>query len=143
MPEYLFVCGTLLPGLTPAGIAPLAQRFREIGEASVAGKLYDFGDYPGAVLDERGSERVRGMVFALPEDPVFLSALDDYEGIVPGNEAASLFLRVRTEAVLADGRRVPCWMYVYNRAIDGQPVVPDGDYRAYLATKANGMNERQ
>jgi gamma-glutamylcyclotransferase (GGCT)/AIG2-like uncharacterized protein YtfP len=143
MPNHLFVCGTLLSGLTPASIAHLAERFKIVGEATVQGTLYDLGEYPGAVLDERGSERVRGMVFELPDDPAFLLALDDYEGIVPSNEAASLFLRVRTEAVLADDRRIPCWMYVYNREINGQSLVPDGDYRKYLATKANRMKERQ
>lgn len=139
MIQYLFVCGTLLPGLTPASVAPLAERFKIVGDAAVGGKLYDFGDYPGAILEERGGERVRGMVFELPDDPAFLSALDDYEGIVASNKASSLFLRVRTDATLDDGRTIRCWMYVYNRALSGQPAIPDGDYRKYLAAKANSM----
>jgi gamma-glutamylcyclotransferase (GGCT)/AIG2-like uncharacterized protein YtfP len=132
MAQYLFVCGTLLPGLIPDELWQVAARFRDVGPASVAGCLYDLGDYPGAVLDECGTSRVMGRLYQLPDDDETLPALDEYEGYRPDGPEGSLFVRVQTSASPGNGDSVSCWIYVYNRDVAGAPVIADGDYLASL-----------
>jgi gamma-glutamylcyclotransferase (GGCT)/AIG2-like uncharacterized protein YtfP len=65
MPEYLFVYGTLLPGVGPIRLRELTRRLRPVGLATVRGRLYDLGAYPGVVVDAVGDE-VAGYVYELP-----------------------------------------------------------------------------
>ena len=92
---HLFVYGTLRSG---EGAAGLLRGCRPAGTGTVAGTLYDLGEYPALVLDGRGV--VEGEVWRCPADA--LDRLDEYEG-VPGG----LYLRVR---VGVDGTE--CWTYV-------------------------------
>jgi gamma-glutamylcyclotransferase (GGCT)/AIG2-like uncharacterized protein YtfP len=126
--DYLFVCGTLLPGRAPREIADVASRLRSIGAATVKGRLYDLGAYPGAILDASTPQEISGWVFALPLDPSVLEALDDYENYNPHDPESCLFVRTRASVKLDDGRELECWMYVYNRDPGDAPLVPGGDY---------------
>jgi gamma-glutamylcyclotransferase (GGCT)/AIG2-like uncharacterized protein YtfP len=92
---HLFVYGTLRSG---GGAAGLLRGCRMVGTGSVAGTLYDLGDYPALVLDGRGP--VEGEVWRCPAD--VLDRLDEYEGVPDG-----LYLRA---AVVVDGTE--CWTYV-------------------------------
>ena len=114
MSDYLFVYGTLLPGLAPAPIARAASRLLPVGEGFVRGILYDLGRYPGAVADPESNKRIAGVVAELPDDPGFLKQLDDYEGLIAQSPETSEFVRERQTAHLADGRRLECWFYCYN-----------------------------
>ncbi|MBI4584737.1 MAG: gamma-glutamylcyclotransferase [Planctomycetes bacterium] len=49
--ETLFVYGTLLPGLAPAGLLTLISRLRRLGAARVPGLLWDLGSYPCLIID--------------------------------------------------------------------------------------------
>jgi gamma-glutamylcyclotransferase (GGCT)/AIG2-like uncharacterized protein YtfP len=128
MSDYLFACGTLRTELAPPELSGLMKRLRSVGHGTVGGRLYDFGAYPGAVVNAASPERIVGEVFELPDDPALLAALDEYEGIVPGDPASSLFVRTRVQAALASQERLECWMYVYNRDPAGAPLVAGGDY---------------
>jgi gamma-glutamylcyclotransferase (GGCT)/AIG2-like uncharacterized protein YtfP len=77
---YLFSYGTLLPQHAPREIASTVRRLRRVGQGLVRGRLYDLGDYPGAVLTRNGP-LIRGLVFELPEDPEVLERLDQYENL--------------------------------------------------------------
>lgn len=131
MSNFLFVCGTLLPELVPDHLRALVRSFKPLGEGTVRGRLYDLGEYPGAVLDEEAVSVVRGRVFELPDDPSVLEALDDYECVEPNDLAASLFIRNTATAKMANGEELACWIYTYNRDVTGKPVIEDGDYLAY------------
>ncbi|HEY1262905.1 MAG TPA: gamma-glutamylcyclotransferase family protein, partial [Terriglobales bacterium] len=74
MERYLFIYGTLSPRHAPAEISGAVRRLRRVGKGSVQGKLYDLGEYPGAVLSKSGNA-ISGEVFALPEDGELLSSL--------------------------------------------------------------------
>src|SRR5206468_12951381 len=54
----------------------LVAKLTPLGPATVSGRLYDLGPYPGMVLDEAAA-RVHGELFALPDDPALLASLDD------------------------------------------------------------------
>jgi gamma-glutamylcyclotransferase (GGCT)/AIG2-like uncharacterized protein YtfP len=117
MTSYLFVYGTLRPGYAPAEIAATVALLRPVGRGSVRARLYQFADYPGAVLDA-AAEPLAGEIFALPaECEGALARLDAYEDFRPGAPAESLFLRVETPVAREDGSKLLCWVYVYNRAV--------------------------
>jgi gamma-glutamylcyclotransferase (GGCT)/AIG2-like uncharacterized protein YtfP len=126
--DFLFVYGTLRPGLWPSQLRPLLTGLRCLGPATVRGRLYDLGAHPAARLDAEGDERVRGEVLELPPGTDALTALDKYEDFYPADLVGSLFLRLLCDAELADGRTLVCWIYAYNRDPGLAPLVPDGDY---------------
>lgn len=113
MGEHLFVYGTLLPGHAPAAMRDVVATMRVVGPATVRGRLYDLGSYPGLVLDV-SDDRVHGQVLAVPDDPDAWLRLDAYEGFVIDEPERSLFRRARCPAAVADGAVIECWVYVYN-----------------------------
>lgn len=135
-PETLFVYGSLLPGLP---LHPLLASAIPLGPGSIQGRLYDLGDYPGAVGAADG--RVHGEAYRL-RDPGLLALLDDEEGYDPANEAGSLFLRRRIPVTLADGRVVMAWVYLYAGPLERVVPIPSGDYRRHLARRHPSPNPR-
>ena len=121
MPDPLFIYGTLHPDRAPAAIADTARLLKPFGRATIQGRLYDLGPYPGVVLSDDPANTVSGELFQLPNDPAILARLDDYEDFRPSDPAASLFLRQQTLATLQDsadaGTEIACWVYTYNRSI--------------------------
>lgn len=89
--EYLFLYGTLLVHGGPDDVAGALKSLRRVGPAHIRGKLYDFGDYPGAIVAPTAKRLIRGEVFELPATPTTLKALDEYEEFDPLNEEQSLF----------------------------------------------------
>ena len=116
MPELLFIYGTLHPDRAPAEIADAARRLKPLGPATIRGRLYDLGAYPGVVLDDSATRKIPGELFTVP-DVETLARLDAYEDFRPGDPANSLFLRVQTTATLPDGSQRVCWVYVYNAEV--------------------------
>ncbi len=117
MPECLFTYGTLQPGHAPAAIASVAARLRLIGEGHVRGTLYDFGRYPGAILNTDSECKIFGAVYELPNDPIVLERLDDYEECIPGVPELSQYRRILHPVELATGQILNCWIYTYNRDV--------------------------
>jgi gamma-glutamylcyclotransferase (GGCT)/AIG2-like uncharacterized protein YtfP len=112
--HHLFVYGTLSPRHAPPEIAATVRRLRPVGQASVRGRLYDLGEYPGAILSKTSRSVIRGEVFELPGDSQTLSSLDNYEGFEPRKPSSSLFVRRMWPVLMDDGTRLRCWVYVYN-----------------------------
>jgi len=104
-PQYLFAYGTLQSGLAPAEIALVMARLRLAGEGFLFGRLYDLGNYPGAVIDPASAWLVYGTVYELPEDDEILQRLDAYEG--------SEYVRIVQLVTLAAGGVLRCWVYDY------------------------------
>jgi gamma-glutamylcyclotransferase (GGCT)/AIG2-like uncharacterized protein YtfP len=121
-----FFYGTLRTGHGPPPIAHVLRTARTLGPGRVRGRLYDLGAYPGGIPDEQAPTTIPGSVFELPDDPELLRDLDAYEEFDPQRTDASLFLRTEGEVELEDGRRISCWMYVYNRVPEGrEPMTGD------------------
>ncbi|HZS08061.1 MAG TPA: gamma-glutamylcyclotransferase family protein [Blastocatellia bacterium] len=138
MSEFLFVYGTLRPELAPAEMKGVIGQLRPVAPASVRGRLYDLGEYPGALVDEAAGTVIVGSVFELPEDVhACFAALDEYEGFDPGDPEAGLFLRRQHIITLNDGRALSCWIYVCNRAADGLQPIAGGDYLKWRAEQLN------
>lgn len=128
MSQHLFLYGTLLPSEAPEEIASIVKRFRRLGSAHVRGRLYDFGEFPGAVLDSSSRTMIHGELVALPSDERILEALDRYEEFDPVAPKKSLFIRKKVRVLMADGSRRESWIYVYNKAPGKAKVVRGGDY---------------
>lgn len=127
--RYLFSYGTLQPGRAPAEIAPVVRRLRPVGRGKVRGRLYDLGEYPGAVLSRTGRVIV-GQIFEVPDSPDIIEKLDEYEGFDPAHPRASLFVRKRSFVSAGNGKRVLCWIYVYNRNPGDAPPVAGRDSKS-------------
>ncbi len=129
MSKYLFVYGTLLPDKAPTEIAHAVSKLRIVGKGQTRGRLYDFGDFPGAIIEPSARSSVTGLVYEIPQDPKLLHALDIYEGFDERHPAGSLFLRRKRLVTLDNGRRVLSWVYEYNRDPSNGVHLPTGDYR--------------
>lgn len=128
MSEYLFLYGTLKPNEAEVDVANVVKSLRRVGSGTVPGRLYDFGDYPGAVIDHSAKTSIKGELFELPHDDSALKALDDYEEFNRTDRKNSLFIRIRTVATLQGGRRLNAWVYVYNRNPGSARQIASGDY---------------
>lgn len=128
MNEYLFLYGTLLPTQAPKEIASIVKRFRRLGPAQVRGKLYDLGEFPGAVLNSSARTMIHGELVALPSNDRILEALDRYEEFDPLDAKRSLFVRKKAKIQMANGSSREGWIYVYNRPPSGAKLVRGGDY---------------
>lgn len=128
MSEHLFLYGTLLPTEAPKEIASIVKRLRRLGSAQVRGRLYDFGEFPGAVLDPLSRTMIHGELVALPSDGRILDALDRYEEFDPLAPKRSLFIRKRAKIRMANGSSREGWIYVYNRPPGKAKLLRGGDY---------------
>jgi gamma-glutamylcyclotransferase (GGCT)/AIG2-like uncharacterized protein YtfP len=128
MSEHLFLYGTLLPSEAPKEIASIVKRFRRLGSAHVRGRLYDFGEFPGAVLDPSSRTIIHGELVVLPSDGRILQELDRYEEFDPSDPKRSLFVRKKAMVQMANGSSREGWIYVYNKLPRKAKLVRGGDY---------------
>lgn len=128
MNQHLFLYGTLLPGEAPKEIASIVERFRRLGSAHVRGRLYDFGEFPGAVLDPLSRTIIHGELVVLPSDGRLLQELDRYEEFDPADPKRSLFVRKKARIQMANGSSRESWIYVYNKSPRRAKLVRGGDY---------------
>jgi gamma-glutamylcyclotransferase (GGCT)/AIG2-like uncharacterized protein YtfP len=132
MKDYLFVYGTLLPDRAPEEVRDVVARLTPVASGYMLGRVYDFGEFPGAVYDSAAATRVFGRVFELPGGEASLQQLDAYEEYRPNDLEHSLFVRQRLPITLADGSELLCWVYVVNREPSSECLVPGGDYSAWV-----------
>ena len=134
MTQYIFLYGTLLPDHAPAQIAPAVARLRSVGRGQVQGWLYDLGSYPGAVLRKAGPP-IYGEVFELPDDPEILRRMDAYEEFDPERRQSTEFVRQQCPVAMQDGRKIRCWVYVYNRDPGAAPRIVGGAFAVWRRSK--------
>jgi gamma-glutamylcyclotransferase (GGCT)/AIG2-like uncharacterized protein YtfP len=83
-----------------------------LGGATIAGRLYDLGHYPGLAISPGSDELVHGEVFRLSDPASAFTWLDAYEDVKPGDPASEYERVVRT-AQLVSGDEIEAWVYVY------------------------------
>jgi gamma-glutamylcyclotransferase (GGCT)/AIG2-like uncharacterized protein YtfP len=125
----LFLYGSLLTGTPDRRLNKRMRRLlRRAQPAMIQARLYDLGRYPGVVASVLKTDRVYGKLITI-NDPRLLRYLDRYEDCYSADHAKSEFIRVSMPAyVLPSGKRVDCWVYIYNRGVSGKRRVAGGDY---------------
>ncbi|OVZ62150.1 hypothetical protein CDO44_04670 [Pigmentiphaga sp. NML080357] len=133
---HVFVYGTLRRGEIN-DLERMAHRLglpapEHLGPACVAGRLVDFGDWPG-LIDQPGSAlRVRGEVYAV--DDALLAAMDQVEEYDPDGD--SLFVRREIDLQVA-GRVLRCHYYPIEPRLMGTAAPIDhDDWIAYRQARA-------
>ena len=135
--EILFVYGTLRRKWGHPLSRMLRKKGQFLGEATFPGRLYDLGNYPGAVRSPVPTDRVKGDLFLLPNSAESFRVLDEYEGADVSVDSRVLFRRERCSACLGPGRMVESWVYLYCRSIDGLRRIPSGDFLEDCRLKAS------
>jgi gamma-glutamylcyclotransferase (GGCT)/AIG2-like uncharacterized protein YtfP len=140
MPEpavsYLFVYGTLLKSLNlPAHQHYLAKGTTYIGTGTFRGKLYNVGEYPGAVHSQNLPDKIYGEIYSFADWSVIM-ALDAYEGC---DEVPAEFIRTRVPVQLDNGVCVDAFIYLYNFDVRELPCIPCGNY---AAVKSNVFHQQ-
>jgi gamma-glutamylcyclotransferase (GGCT)/AIG2-like uncharacterized protein YtfP len=123
----LFVYGTLRRGFPlHACLRNASPRF--LGKGWIVAKLYDLGDYPGAMKSRVPSERVEGEIYQLPDPSSQLRELDEIEEFYPEDPKGSLFVREEVEVLLSGGQRLTAWTYLLPKTPRDGRLIPSGDY---------------
>jgi len=124
--HLVFVYGSLRRG----GAGAMAIRFPSasfVGAASVSGRLFDLGAYPGLQVDE-SSARVLGEVYEVDDET--LKKLDEFE-------AASDYLR-RPVAIYLGSKRSIGWTYEPNPEFYSlRKLISSGDWIEYGKLKTD------
>ena len=133
--DLLFAYGTLMKPWSHAAARFLHENSEYLGTASLTGRLYDLGDYPGLIYDAGNSTQVQGQLFRLKNPAQILPSLDDYEGASETSPESGLF-RKELLPVLFGQRIFSAWVYTYNQPLNGARLIPSGDYLSYTPDQA-------
>lgn len=125
--SHLFVYGTLRKGFRAHGLLQqLHARFLASGH--IQGRLYNLGEYPGAVESSIRSECVAGEIYFLPRPAMAFGVLDRFEGYNAANPAFNQFERRMATVSATDGGEGSAWVYwLAQRRILGRRI-PSGNY---------------
>ncbi|MDB5142705.1 MAG: gamma-glutamylcyclotransferase [Mucilaginibacter sp.] len=99
------------------------SRFYSTGK--LKGKLYDIGEYPGAVLSD--GDYIYGSILEINDPEKVLPIIDDYEGFGTDQPQPNEFIRVLTKVETGSGF-VNCWVYLYNLLVTGLKRIESGRY---------------
>ena len=126
MNNLLFVYGTLLNENNEYAVY-LKNHSRFYSYGKIKGKLYNIGEYPGAILSAKDKGYIYGSILELEHPKDVFPVIDNYEGYGKNqsrpNEFIRLVVQVETSAVF-----VNCWIYVYNLPIAGLKLIESGRY---------------
>ncbi|MBC7399795.1 MAG: gamma-glutamylcyclotransferase [Mucilaginibacter sp.] len=130
--EFLFVYGSLLDADNEF-VTYLNNNSILIGSGSFKGRLYDIGEYPGAIIDSENGYPITGTIYKLNNTETF-TLLDDYEGFGPDQDQPNLFIRELLPVETSDGIR-NCWVYLFNLSVEGLTEITSSDYKSYIKQK--------
>ncbi len=131
-PPLLFVYGTLRRDWRRAGNTGAHQRYLAnaefIGDAWVAGRLYQVSYYPALVPDPSAGP-VRGEIYRLPSQAPLI-ALDEYEECPQPWHSAQEYRRLQLPVHLDSGKQLQAWSYAYQWPVAEHMLIASGDFLA-------------
>jgi pyruvate carboxylase len=89
---YLFVYGTLRKGFSSPVYKSIVEDIEWMGYSTVKGRLYDIGEYPGAVPSD-SEDLIIGEIIRIKSPVKVLGLLDEYECCYPGYKGRSEYDR--------------------------------------------------
>jgi gamma-glutamylcyclotransferase (GGCT)/AIG2-like uncharacterized protein YtfP len=134
----LFVYGSLRSGFKAPAYEYISRFFSFVGDATVKGKLFDLGTYPGGVPSTDESYIV-GELYTIKHESEFswaMGQLDDYEGISAEPGEPQLYKRELAD-VFINNTSAAAWIYWYNGDVQDKPLIESGDMIQYLREKNN------
>ena len=129
MINKLFIYGSLLQTDNEFG-RYLKQHAKLYKWGKFKGKLYDVGEYPGAITYHNSDYFVYGSIVQIENPIETLKHIDDYEGFGDDQLQPNLFIRELLD-IETDNEIVKCWVYLYNHPLTNLPQIISGDYLAY------------
>jgi gamma-glutamylcyclotransferase (GGCT)/AIG2-like uncharacterized protein YtfP len=99
----------------------LRDRATILGEASVRGRLYDIGEYPGFIKSENPDKIVCGQLMILHSDDIIYE-LDDYEGV------PTVYTRILVKCNIYN-YQVDAWIYQYQGDLNEADLIGNGRYK--------------
>jgi gamma-glutamylcyclotransferase (GGCT)/AIG2-like uncharacterized protein YtfP len=127
IPPYLFVYGTLLDESNPYAIF-LKENSRFYQHGRLRGKLFNIGNYPGAIIDDTVEAFVHGSIFLMDNSNNVLDELDAYEGFGDGFAQPNEFIRELANIETENGQ-LACWVYLYNLPVKNLEQIISGKYQ--------------
>lgn len=115
----IFVYGTLMRGECRHWLVEKAV-IRRIRAATIGGRLFDFGGYPGLRLESNGNNFVYGELIECDRLESVLPELDEEEG--PD-------FRRELVTVKVEGATEPAYVYVLASDPEGATVISSGDWK--------------
>ena len=89
-------------------------------------------EYPAAIYNRESSGCVYGLIVELADTEGCFSVLDSYEGVGEQKKIDDEYERVLKPVTGDDSAGRMCWMYLYNRSVDGLKYIPSGNYVEYI-----------
>jgi gamma-glutamylcyclotransferase (GGCT)/AIG2-like uncharacterized protein YtfP len=112
----------------------LAKHARFVSIATVPGRLFDLGDYPGMVSsDERRVVFGELYEFDPSQWDAVIARLDEYEGCSSRDPEPHEYRREIVNARVGSGEILPAWAYVLNHRPARFQEIESGDYLAWRA----------
>ena len=124
---HLFVYGTLRRDAEGKMNRILARNGEFLGEATLQGKLYRAGFYPGLVPSDDPKDVVYGDVYKLRRPDFVFSFLDDYEECGPRFPKAA-FIRRKQAVKFKNGEVISAWVYIFARPTQSLQIIRSGDF---------------
>ncbi len=128
-PSRLALYGTLMSAFGTLEELGVRSRLRLLGPCSVAGRLYDLGEWPTLVL---GGGIAHGELFEVLDESVF-DTLDPFEEYDPRDRVRSSYLRLRAELLQPAGE---AWVYVANHPVSSEHEIACGSWTQWLGERA-------
>jgi len=124
---HLFVYGTLRRETGSEMHRFLARYSEFLGDATLQGKLYSVGSYPGLAASDNRHDVVYGEVYKLRHPDFVLSLLDGYEECGP-RFPEPVFMRRKQSVKLNSGDVVSAWVYIFARPTQTLQLIQSGDF---------------
>ena len=126
--NYLFVYGTLLDKENKHS-NHLSKNCTFYSKGKFKGKLYDIGEYPGAVYQPNEELFVCGDLFIMNDPDETFKILDEYEDFGENEVQPNLFVKELIEAETTI-TIIKCQAFLFNLSTDGLNQIISGHYKS-------------
>ena len=127
MSDLLFVYGTLKRRSRHPMARRLAASARHVGAATIAGRLYNLGRFPGLKPPQYPDDRVYGDVYDLGENAAsILKEMDAYENAE--SPPPTPYERELARVTFDHGEPLTVWVYWYHGAVREEHFIASGSY---------------
>ncbi len=106
----------------------LAQHARFYSQGYFFGKLFDLGDYPGAIVGNDTREKVVGDIFIIHDAPHTFAVLDEYEEVGNHFPVPNEYKREEIIVYTHQEEKLEAWVYLYNHPTGQLSPIFSGDF---------------